>query len=200
MKKYLIIILFLTLSTFAQTIDTLNFASTDSVDIKSLVQKQINDALLKNSVTHQVEKPIESKNTSFEATNVNSNATSNVNLNLFAKIFASLPLQYKIYLSLSLIIILFVLLRRTLFQLKRKSTKKFKERIALLREEKIGGSIVNKKKKQIRLKLKDNPITLKQNEKEIALSSKQLNISKGELLLAARLKLLEVSKAQRSLW
>ncbi|MDF1611237.1 hypothetical protein [Stygiobacter electus] len=199
MKKYLIIILFLTLSTFAQTIDTLNFAPTDSVDIKAIVQQQIKEAIKKKSYIQQIALPIENKNNSLKIEKANTKNAPTAKVDLFAKIFASLPLQYKIYLSLSLIIILFVLLRRTLFQLKRKSTKKFKERIVLLREEKIGGSIVNKKKKQIRLKLKDNPITLKQNEKEIALSSKQLNISKGELLLAARLKLLEVSKAQRSL-
>ncbi|MFZ5947790.1 MAG: hypothetical protein ACOYU5_07455 [Stygiobacter sp.] len=195
MKNCLIAILLLVSSNYAQSIDTLNFSSTDSVDIQAIVQEQIKDALKKKSLVHDNE--IQAGKVSLEIKSVNK--TNNADLNLLSKHFNKLPLQYKIYFTLSVLIISFVLIKRTILQFKRKSTKKFKERITHLREEKIGGSIVNNKKKQIRLKLKDNPITFKQNEKEIALSAKQLNISKGELLLAARLKLLEVSKAQRSL-
>lgn len=195
MKNYLIALLFFVSSNYAQSIDTLKFASNDSVDIQEIVQKQIKEALKKKSLVH--DNILQAKKVSLETESVNE--TNKAELNLFSNYLNQLPLQYKIFLTISILIILFVLGRRSFLQFKRKSTKKFKERIALLREEKIGGSILNNKKRQIRLKLKDNPVTLRQTDNEIANNAKQLNISKGELLLAARLKLLEVSRAQRSL-
>ncbi len=201
MRKYLITILLFLSTTYSQTIDTLNFASNDSIDIRGLVQNQIKDALKKKSFTQQSALQSESykSKSTLGVSKINLKTTNDAKMNLFPQLFTRLPFQYKIFLSLSSVIVLYVLVRRFLLQFKRKSTKKFKERIALLREEKIGGSIINNKKRQIRIKLKDNPIALKQNEHEISINAKQLNISKGELLLAARLKLLEVSKAQRSL-
>ena len=63
----------------------------------------------------------------------------------------------------------------------------------MLREERVV-SQENPKLANSRLQLKDNITVLNATEKEISKAAKDLNIAKGELLLAARLNLLEVGK------
>ncbi|MDP2037823.1 MAG: hypothetical protein Q8L04_10605, partial [Ignavibacteria bacterium] len=69
-----------------------------------------------------------------------------------------------------------------------------KKKIGLMREEKVGGSKENPKLAKTRRVLKENFELLKQTDGQIGKRARQLNLSKGELLLAARLKLYEVGK------
>lgn len=197
-KLLLILILFISVS-FAQKADSLNLTSTDSVDLKALLNKQIEEAKKKRTELLSNVNTLNITNKEIKKIKINSTETNYSQLTFLSKLIEQVPLQYKIFLVISSLIIITLILRRSIVALKKKSLRKFKNRIALLREEKIGGSIINEKKRQVRIKLKDNPLILKQNENELTLNAKQLNISKGELLLAARLKLIELNKAQRSL-
>ncbi|MCX7875629.1 MAG: hypothetical protein N2321_05595 [Melioribacteraceae bacterium] len=200
MKNILFIILISITNLYSQNVDSLNYASNDSIDIKAIVQNQIEEAKKKKSFIYDESVNAQIKDEKLLNEKILSESrTNNANVSFVSNFYSNLPIQYKLFMVLSLVIILSIIIRRSFIQLKRKSIRNYKNKIALLREEKISGSVVNNKKRQIRIKLKDNPIALQQNEKEIALNAKQLNISKGELLLAARLKLLEVNKVQRSL-
>ena len=63
-----------------------------------------------------------------------------------------------------------------------------------MREERVGGSKENPKLAKTRRVLKENLELFKQSDGQIGKRARQLNLSKGELLLAARLKLYEVGK------
>ena len=76
---------------------------------------------------------------------------------------------------------------------KRKSNQAQKEKIQLLREEKIKLSPLPKLQ-FLRRTLRNSELVLKGSEKHISRTAKNLKISKGELFLAARLKLFEVGK------
>jgi hypothetical protein len=64
----------------------------------------------------------------------------------------------------------------------------------MMREEKVGGAKVNPKMIKVRKFLKDNLEIFKQNDQQLAKTARQLNVSQGELLLAARLKIFEMKK------
>lgn len=199
MKKLIFIVFCFQISSFAQVADSVNFASNSAIDIKAIVQRQINDAMKKKSqpfVSTANEKDVISVPVKEVMHKVENEKTNNAEINIFTKLVERIPLQYKVYLFLSTAIIFGLMFRRSFLHFKKASIKKLKNRIALLREEKIGGSIVNPKKRKWRLKLKENLSAIKPSEIEIAKTAKQLNISKGELILAARLKLLEVNKMQ----
>lgn len=202
MKKLILILFFFQIVLFGQVTDSISYMSDNSINIKAIVQKQINDAILKKSdqqksiVNEKEVLTVPAQNISLKVEEKN---TNNAEYNLFTNLFAKIPLHYKIYLFLSTAIILGLIFRRSIYKLKKASVKKLKNRIALLREEKIGGSIIDPKKRKLRLELKENISLLKPSEIEIAKTAKQLNISKGELILAARLKFLEVNKIQGTL-
>lgn len=203
MKKLIFIVFCFQISSFAQVADSVNFASNSAIDIKAIVQRQINDAMKKKSqpfVSTANEKDVISVPVKEVMHKVENEKTNNAEINIFTKLVERIPLQYKVYLFLSTAIIFGLMFRRSFLHFKKASIKKLKNRIALLREEKIGGSIVNPKKRKLRLELKENLSAIKPSEIEIAKTAKQLNISKGELILAARLKLLEVNKMQGTIW
>lgn len=199
MKKLIFIVFCFQISSFAQVADSVNFASTDSINIRAMVEEQILNAMLKQSqpqVSTANEKDVISVPVNEATHKVENGKTNNAEINIFTRLFYRIPLQYKVYIFLSTAIIFGLIFRRSLLHFKKASIKKLKNRIALLREEKIGGSVVNPKKRKLRLELKENLSIIKPSEIEIAKTAKQLNISKGELILAARLKLLEVNKIQ----
>ena len=203
MKKLIFIVFCFQISSFAQVADSVNFASTDSINIRAMVEEQILNAMLKQSqpqVSTANEKDVISVPVKEVTHKVENGKTNNAEINIFTRLFYRIPLQYKVYLFLSTAILFGLIFRRSLLHFKKASIKKLKNRIALLREEKIGGSIVNPKKRKLRLELKENLSIIKPSEIEIAKTAKQLNISKGELILAARLKLLEVNKIQGTIW
>ena len=66
----------------------------------------------------------------------------------------------------------------------------------MMREEKIGSGKQNPKLIRIRKALKDKIEIFKRSEKQLSKTARQLNVAKGELMLAAKLKILEVEKMQ----
>lgn len=200
MKKILVILFFAACLNFAQTADSTNSASADSIDLHALVAKQIAAAMEKKENENlnpvQSENPIavEKKDTgksveSKEYKSIQADAVP------FVVSISAIPWQYKMFAMLTFMIIIFVFARRFALSFSKSSKKAFKKKIGLMREEKVGGSKENPKLVKARRTLKDNLEQLKNANGQISKRAKQLNISKGELLLAARLKLFEVGKS-----
>ena len=112
----------------------------------------------------------------------------------FFSFFAKLPFQYQLFILVSSGIVGFVIVRRIISTIAKNSNRNLKNRIGMMREEKVGGAKVNPKLLKIRKMLKDNLDIFKQNEKHLAKTARELNVSQGELLLAARLKFHEMKK------
>ncbi len=190
MKKFLIITLVCASMAVAQKVDSV-YASTDSINIKALVQKQIEDARNKKAENFSDAQPvIQAKIEVPVIKSLQPKETSNTMISYLM----SQPVQYKIYEVVSLIIIGFVLLRRIMKNYSKKSKKNLKIKIGLMREEKVGMTQTNPKLVKIRKVLKDNLEIFKQDDQQLAKTARQLNVSQGELLLAARLKFFEMKK------
>lgn len=189
MKKFLMIACICASIITAQKIDTLKSVSKDSVNIRALVQKQIDDARTKK-VESSVKPVMQAKIEVPVMKNLQPKETANSLVNYLM----TQPVQYKIYEVVSLAIICFVLLRRVIGNWGRKSKKNLKIKIGLMREEKVGGTKMNPKLAKIRKVLKNNLEIFKQDDQQMAKTARQLNVSQGELLLAARLKLFEMKK------
>ncbi|KAF0142421.1 MAG: hypothetical protein FD122_775 [Stygiobacter sp.] len=195
MKKTLAIIVLISTIGFAQKADTTAFASKDSIDLHALVDKQMTAAIEKQLqeklnpkpivvVTNVVEKPAK----------IEKGKSAQANANPFFDFIMTQPWQYKTFALISVIILGFVFIRRFILSFTRTSTKALKKKIGLMREERVGGSKENPKLAKTRRVLKENLELFKQSDGQIGKRARQLNLSKGELLLAARLKLYEVGK------
>ncbi|MDP3582713.1 MAG: hypothetical protein Q8S39_12325 [Ignavibacteria bacterium] len=197
MKKILVLIVLVSSFSFAQKADTTAVAAKDSVDLQAIVGKQMAAAIEKQlqeklnpkpvvTVTKAVEKPA----------TIKKEKPAQANANLFYNFVLAQPWQYTAFALVSVLIIGFVFIRRFILSFTRTSTKTLKKKIGLMREEKVGGSKENPKLAKTRRVLKENLELLKQTDGQIGKRARQLNISKGELHLAARLKLYEVKNAR----
>lgn len=195
MKKILALIVLVSSFSFAQKADTTAIAAKDSVDLQELVSKQMAAAMEKQlheklnpkpvaAVTKAVEKPV----------TIKKEKSTQANANPFYNFILAQPWQYTAFGLISVLIVGFVFIRRFILSFTRTSTKALKKKIGLMREEKVGGSKENPKLAKTRRVLKENLELLKQTDGQIGKRARQLNLSKGELLLAARLKLYEVGK------
>jgi hypothetical protein len=174
----------------AQIEDESKTASTDSVNVRAMVKKQIEDARAKKTNVY-ANKPVEEARVTLP---VVKNISVQESPNSTMTILMNQPVQYKIFGVLSLVIIGFVLIRRTIMNFGKSSKRNLKVKIGLMREEKVGGAKANPKMMKIRKVLKDNLDIFKQNDQQLAKTARQLNVSQGELLLAARLKFFEMKK------
>ena len=185
----LVIVLLLAKSIYAQDmlIDTTVAAKQDTISLSEMVNKQIEIARLKNeinshsaSVVPKVEEEI------VEIVPVKA-AQENKILTLIVNI----PIQYILFIVISSGIIFFVIGRRVMLSFKKRSKRALKKKISALREEKVI-SIINPKLQNTRKKLSSR---IKENSaKSVNKMAKELSISKGEVMLAARLKFFEVGK------
>jgi len=163
--------------------------TSDTLKISELVEKQIQSAREKQlqsrlSNDHSISPLISvQKKSNIEQVHIVSGNS----------IIQNQPLHIQLFWLCSIAVILFVLIRRVVFVIKRKSKQAFKHKIQLLREEKITSSPITKLQNSRRT-LRNSDLVLKGSEKHISRTAKDLNISKGELVLAARLKLFEVGK------
>lgn len=161
----------------------------DSVRISDLVQKQIQQAKEKQSVNVLLSAYSQKEKISVEA-QIAPPPAKTIEL---MKLFNDQPLHIKIFEMTSLAIFLFVLIRRIGFGFKKKSLRILKDKIQMLRLEKIAAK-ENPKLKKSRETLLDNEKIYRSSGKQLSKAAKKMNIAKGELLLAARLKLFEVGK------
>lgn len=191
MKQVLsfVIILLLAKSIYAQDmlIDTTVAAKQDTISISEMVNKQIEIARLKSefnshaaSIAPKVEEEL------VEIVPVKAEPS-----NKLLELIVNIPIQYIIFIVVSSIIIFFVIGRRVVLSFKRRTKRALKKKISALREEKVV-SVANPKLQTTRKKLKGR---IRENSiKSINKIAKELNISKGEVQLAARLKFFEVGK------
>ncbi len=161
----------------------------DTIKIAELVQQQIEAARMKQttnaaSVSNFAEKRIEIQ--------VQSVITA-PQVRAWSDHFFNAPLHLKIFSLTSIAILLFVFIRRAVLRLNKKRKLTIKQKIAMIREEKVVPRI-NYKIKKTRKYLKDKHWVFNSSEKHLSKAAKELNIAKGEVLLAARLKLFEVGK------
>ena len=163
--------------------------TSDTIRISDLVQQQIEKAKEKRSAELQATANIieEILVTPAIVKEVPKSSTS------IKEFVGSMPLHIRIFILISILIMIFVISRRIVVVFQRKSLRILKEKIRLLREEKVR-SKENPKLKRFRKELKERRLILNYSEKHITKVARDLNIAKGELLLAARLKLFEVGK------
>lgn len=198
MKKHLLaIILFFNCSLFAQlNIDSMlvaiNNIAPDSIDVSQLVWNQIEAARLKETdLQNRVDddKTKISKNEEMQSTLIPiSVAVVNKSANnKILEYLNSASIEIKLFFVISALIILLVSLRRVTIRFKKKIKNSLKQRIAMIREEKV---IVRKDRKitQRRKSLKKDKMLENLSEAGLNSKARELSISKGELLLAARLK------------
>ncbi len=185
MKSLFLFVLISTSLLIAQTnsVDSSSAVSLqDSVCISDLVQQQIKNAIEKQSVQ--------------TTTDINVTAQAEINQPVNKEIpgfFSSLPLHIKIFFALSIVILLAISFRRTILAFKKRASQTLKNKITMLREEKVVVK-TNPKLEDARKKLRNSKSIFDASEKHISKAAKELNIAKGELLLASRLKLFEIGK------
>lgn len=195
MKKFLIaaLILFTAMTAKSQTPDSLLNAAGDSVDIHAMVQKQIDEARQKQVL----DKNNQSRHIEQQASIAVESPAAKLTLagNLIA-VFKQIPINYKVYAGLSFLILFIIVIRRFITNMDRKSMKVLKEKIGMMREEKVGGAKTNSKQLKSRKELRSTSEVYSVSEEQLSRAARKMNLSKGELILAARLRFFEVKKMQ----
>jgi len=190
MKNVIFIVLVSSSLLIAQsvTIDSCAIGTAqDTICISDLVQQQINKAIEKQS--QQIMPNVSEAKINIVPKVV---ITSTVN-DPISNFVMSLPIHIQLFMAASFLILLGLLMRRAVLVVKRRSSRTLKNKISSLREEKVVAK-ENSKLKDERKKLKNRKSVFDASEKHISKLAKELNIAKGELILASRLKLFEIGK------
>ncbi len=165
-----------------------NTTSDDSIDIRNLVAEQILAAKLKTkSEQKQINNP-----DSFSKVKITEVPYFKPKKSLI-QLFLGLSFGAKLFIIISVFLLSFIAIRRIVLSIQKKENMHLKNKIKLLREEKVPSKLEDKKTKSRRELIHNLPVK-KLSEKNITKKAKELRISKGELMLAARLKYLEYEK------
>ena len=159
----------------------------DTVSIRDLVQQQIDKALEKQSM--QATLPAAEAGINIIPQTVKNAPVSNPVIS----IVKNLPLHILVFASASFLVILTLLIRRASLTVKKRSSRRLKNKISSLREEKVFVK-ENPRLKEERVKLRNHKTIYNVSEKHISKLARELKIAKGELLLAYRLKQYETGK------
>lgn len=196
-KILLIVFLFLTGVTSAQVnidsvLSSINYMEPDSVNISEIVQAQIESAKLK-AMQDQL-KPVENKDS--EKTGRISIPVTNIKKTeepALTEYFNSLKPEVIVFIIISAALIVAVISRRIVIGAKKKVKNSIKQKIAMIREENV---ILkpDRKRRKVRLLLRKNKFIEKLSGSNISSQARELEISKGEILLASRIKILEYGK------
>lgn len=173
---------------------TFKAAIVDSVNISEMVSKQIEAARRKESYQYYSSNDFgkEEKLTVTEKKPAEQEVEkSSGPLSLF-RFFARLPLDLMLFMLATAVIIFAVLLRRLKFGFLKKEKERLKNKIALLRQEKA--NVLAGKKNKSRGQLLKPKVLDKINEDNIDRLAKELEVGKGDLILASRIKLLELGQ------
>ncbi len=198
MNKILIIVfLFLTGVTSAQVnidsvLSSINYMEPDSVNISEIVQAQIESAKLK-AMQDQLQ-TVENKDSektgriSIPVTNIKKTEEPGL-----TEYFNSLKPEVILFIIISAALIVAVISRRIVIGAKKKVKNSIKQKIAMIREENV---ILkpDRKRRKVRLLLRKNKFIEKLSGSNISSQARELEISKGEILLASRIKILEYGK------
>lgn len=162
----------------------------DSVNISEIIQSQVAAAQLKevnekNSV-QQVVKPVAKPVAKPETKPVAKAVKSSEKLDQ-----ASMPVGIFLFVVGSLVIFYFLIFRKKMFE--RKSKAALKNNIKMLREEKLMVR-TKERKNNPRPKLVDDTAHMNPKGMVISQMAKELKVSQGEILLAARIKSYEMAR------
>ncbi len=166
-------------------------ANGDSVDISQMVQSQIDaarkkemqekDMALKQAVVKLKEIPDENPDYFF------------VGLRRMIPLSDDALIKLFVLASASAGIFIFVFIKRSSLR-KKSGSSKLKNNIKLLREEKIS-SVKNGKLTEVRNRLTSAPSTYETSNRAVARNARDMQIAKGEIYLAAKIKSHEISRA-----
>ncbi len=168
-----------------------SMSSADSVNISQLVAAQIQQArdrqLSAQAVTaaNQTKLPQVKTIKTVQAVSGNSPIVFQISYDTMMKIL--------ILGSASVMAVLVVFIRRKRYNKKFNAKKSFKDNIKSLREEKLFVKN-NPKLSEVRNKLGSSPSIYNYSKEGVSNAARDLNISKGEILLAAKIKAHELSK------
>jgi hypothetical protein len=176
----------------------LSYIPQDTINISELVQKQIEEARNKAETSEIFieEKPvedstkniIESAGISIPVSNI-----SKVQSNRIFEMFDSLSTNLKIFVAVSIVILTLLAFRRILLRIKKNVGNSLKKKIAMIREENV---IVKKDRKLSKTRKALRKLKMIENisGNGIELMARELSISKGEILLASKIKKFEYGK------
>ncbi len=199
MKTFLsiVIILFCTLAVYSRSGHkaisrvTSTVSKNDSVNIRQLVAAQIENArkaqLVEKSVVKKAAVPVVgsgNKRTGIYFFN---------NMPGYLNAFYNTILRISYWGIISLLAALLIYLRGRLFLKKSSGKRSIKDNIKLLREEKLFVR-KNPKLSKIRKEIGRSPATFNYSNERIARTAKDMNIAKGEILLAAKIKAHELNR------
>lgn len=205
--------------TLAQTIHLDSIAvitdsnTSDSINISLIVMEQIKQAKLKSEL--DAKQLTDAKDTTIIANQVSSQTENNDSIILTTQLpikpegknemnaasimqtelkdSGGIDSKVAILSGAAVIAIGFISFRRIKFS-KKSGVNKLKKNINLMREEKFVRS-TDKKLSQLRSKLRMNAEYFSMKENSVSAKAKGLNISKGELMLAAKIKSFELSES-----
>ena len=170
--------------------ELVNQSGTDSVNISQMVQAQI-EAARKKQLEQQSQSslPVVLKAKENKA----GEETTFAEMRKMIPLSDNLIMKFFILGSAGFLASIFIFIRR--LQSKKKSVNcDLKKNIKLLREEKIF-SPKDKKLSGLRTKLAGAPSTFELSNKAVARNAREMNIAKGEIYLAAKIKSHEMNKA-----
>lgn len=204
MKRFLIILLMLTTCRiYAQVnidsvLSKLSYIQQDTINISELVRKQIEEARSKAETSEFFveEKPAQDTTTANIESAVISIPVANISkteTNKVTEMIDSLSINVKIFLAISIVILILVSFRRLLIRLKKNVGNGLKKRIAMIREENV---IVKKDRKLTKARKALRKLKFIENisGNGVELMARELSISKGEILLASKIKKFEYGK------
>lgn len=176
----------------------LSYIQQDTINISELVRKQIEEARSKAETSEFFveEKPAQDTTTANIESAVISIPVANISkteTNKVTEMIESLSINVKIFLAISIVILILVSFRRLLIRLKKNVGNGLKKRIAMIREENV---IVKKDRKlsKTRKALKKLKLIENISGNGVELMARELSISKGEILLASKIKKFEYGK------
>jgi len=160
----------------------------DNVNVSAMVTMQIQKAMEKQARGSDISPNTTERSVQSEKREINS-----APMNLIIGFISAQPVSAKLFSLFSAVILLMVIGRRVILGLKTHASLKLKSRIQLLRNDKIRSKNDPKLRKS-RKKLCANETLFNRSEKHVSKKARELNIAKGELFLAARLKFFEVGR------
>ena len=163
----------------------------DSINISQMVAAQIEQARRKQLAEKSQPKAAETKTLPDNTTQTTANFPSNLPVALNISFGTMMKISIMGVASVMAVLIIFI--RRKRFNKTFRTKRSFKDNIKLLREEKI---IAKKypKLSDVRNKLGNSPSIYNYSKEGISKAARELNISQGEIMLAAKIKAHELSK------
>lgn len=149
-------------------------SDTDSVNISSLIQSEIDDIKTK-------------ENTNKNSSGSQSAQAENKDNSVFLGLSETILIRLFLLVDVILVAFLFVIWRRRKERINKELKAKFKSNIKKLREERIKGK-EDERLKALRKNLQAHPICGNLNDSSVSSQAKKLSISKGEIYLAAKIK------------